>query len=113
MILGSVTALKDDLIVEFNNIIGTISFFIQYLDKIDLVEEDLSRIVGDLNLGKIDYIELSLEMILNGKLNLNINMLGGKVVGMKVSSERKNVRINYYIAMANSYSVLITYKLKI
>ncbi|MCY0860697.1 MAG: hypothetical protein OWQ54_09745, partial [Sulfolobaceae archaeon] len=29
MILGSVTALKDDLIVEFNNITGTISFFIQ------------------------------------------------------------------------------------
>jgi hypothetical protein len=84
MILGSVTALKDDLIVEFNNINGTISFFIQYPDKIDLVEEDLSRIVGDLNLGKIDYIELSLEMILNGKLNLNINMPGGKVVGMEV-----------------------------
>jgi len=50
---------------------------------------------------------------LNGKLNLNINMLGGKVVGMEISSERKNVRINYYIAMANSYSVLLTYKLKI
>ena len=101
------------VIVEFNNIIGTISFFIQSLDKIDLVEEDLSRIVGNLNLGKIDYIKLSLEMILNGKLNLNINMLGGKAVGMEVSSERKNVRINSYIAMANSYSVLITYKLKI
>jgi len=40
-------------------------------------------------------------------------MLGGKVVGMEISSERKNVRINYYIAMANSYSVLLTYKLKI
>jgi hypothetical protein len=109
MILGSVTALKDDLIIEFNNITGTISFFIQSLDKIDLVEEDLRRIVGNLNLGKIDYIELSLEIIFTGKLNLN--MLGGEVVGLEVSSEKKNVRINSYMAMTNSYSVLITYKL--
>ncbi|MFP3218758.1 MAG: hypothetical protein RXQ99_09230 [Acidianus sp.] len=111
MILGSVTALKDDLIIEFNNITGTISFFIQSLDKIDLVEEDLRRIVGNLNLGKIDYIELSLEIIFTGKLNLNLNMLGGEVVGLEVSSEKKNVRINSYMAMTNSYSVLITYKL--
>jgi len=86
MILGSVTALKDDLIIEFNNITGTISFFIQSLDKIDLVEEDLRRIVGNLNLGKIDYIELSLEIILNGKLNLN--MLGGEVVGLDLLNEK-------------------------
>ncbi|AEE94472.1 hypothetical protein Ahos_1590 [Acidianus hospitalis W1] len=86
MILGSVTALKDDLIIEFNNITGTISFFIQSLDKIDLVEEDLRRIVGNLNLGKIDYIELSLEIIFTGKLNLN--MLGGEVVGLDLLNEK-------------------------
>ncbi|WP_218260121.1 hypothetical protein [Saccharolobus shibatae] len=111
MTLGSISAMRDDLQLEFNNVTGTISFFTQSLGYITLIKEEVRKLISDLRLGKIDYIEVTFEAILNGRLNLDLKILGGDVVGIEIVSDKKNVRINSYMAMADSSYLLITYKL--
>ncbi len=112
IVVGNFMASRDNIVLEFNNISGIMSFSVTSFDKIPKVINDLKEILKDLNLGDIDFIELSSEILIRGNLKLNCKILDKELKGFEIADENSSIRLLRYPALKDSYILIIVYKIK-
>ncbi len=112
IMVGNFAATKGNIILEFNNTSGIMSFSVTSFDEIPKVVSDLKEILKDLNLGDIDLIELSSEILIRGNLNLNCKILDKELKGFEIADENSSIRLLRYPALKDAYILIIAYKIK-
>ncbi|QKR01118.1 hypothetical protein GWK48_10370 [Metallosphaera tengchongensis] len=110
VLIGNFTGVKDNVVLEFNNSSGVMSFSAPSLDHVVKAVDDFKEITKEFRLGEIDFVELSSETLLRGRLKLDCKVLGKELSGFDVTDENSSIRVLPYPALRDAYVLIVTYK---